>query len=211
MVNMGGEKIAKLLPDWLVRTRGRRGSQTLYLTFDDGPNEIYTPPLCKLLERHAARATFFCIGRNVQRHSHIVRHLSDAGHTLANHSQEHTAFRSLPLKRQLAEIADCQSALRAACGHDKKIFRAPQGQLGLPLLIALKTRGWDIVHWSYDSRDYRRQSLEEQLARFRARPVRGGDIVLFHDDNRLVLDILEQMLPRWSQQGFQFESVAELL
>ena len=71
MLNLSSEKIAKLLPNKLVTTNGKKGDKTLYLTFDDGPHPIYTMRLCELLDKYSAKASFFCIGYNLEQHSSV--------------------------------------------------------------------------------------------------------------------------------------------
>lgn len=211
MINVGGVKVARLLPNRLVTTQGKPGSRTLYLTFDDGPDPKYTIPVCDMLQRLGVKATFFCIGDNLEKYPDIARYAASGGHLLANHSMHHRSFRKLSLAEQLREAEDCQKLIFSIAGDTRRIFRAPQGQLSIPLLVSLKQRHWDIVHWSADSLDYRQMPLSEQLAVFEERPVVDGDILLFHDDSQLAIDILERMLPRWLAEGYRFSTVLDLV
>lgn len=211
MFNVGGVKVATRLPNRWVATHGKPGQRTLYLTFDDGPNPEYTLPVCDLLAQHGAKATFFCIGDHLAAHPEIARDTVARGHLLANHSLHHQGFRRLPLSDQIAEAEACQALIRAIDPLAPPVFRAPQGQLSLPLLFSLKRRGWHIVHWSLDAKDYLERPLADHLAIFTQRPAKDGDVLLFHDDGQTALNILREMLPRWKAEGFHFATVAPLV
>ncbi len=211
MLNVGGEKVARILPNRLITTHSGRGGKVLYLSFDDGPNEKYTLPLCELLAKYSAKATFFCVGKQILKYPEIASYLVGQGHMIANHSQNHRSFRKLSLQEQIAEVEDCDDSIRAIDPEFKRVFRAPQGHLSIPLLFKLKARGWQIVHWSYDSKDYLQLSVKEQLAIIESKSVVDGDILLFHDDNQLAIDVLAEMLPFWKSEGFKFHSIRELV
>jgi peptidoglycan/xylan/chitin deacetylase (PgdA/CDA1 family) len=83
--------------------------------------------------------------------------------------------------------------------------------LGLRSLLRFKWAGWRVVHWSYDSLDYQKPTVEGLLERLRAAPPQGGDILLFHDDNELCLHALKMLIPEWKAQGYSFSRVDALL
>ncbi len=211
MLNIGGEKIARRLPNGWIMTHGNPKEKNLFLTFDDGPNDTFTVPVCELLEKFNARGTFFCVGKSIEDNPEIARYLVDKGHLLANHSFHHQAFKSLTLQQQMAEANDCQSRINSINPGQPKIFRAPQGQIDPALFLKLKSQGWKIVHWSFDSLDYLQRSLDQQLVIFRDKAIKNGDILLFHDDNQIAIDILEALLPVWKRQGYGFPTIAELV
>ena len=211
MFNVGSAAVAKFLPNSLITTRGDSRSRTLYLTFDDGPDPTITPEICKLLARYDAKASFFCIGENIRKHPEIASQVLAEGHLLANHSDAHENYTKLELASQMEDLEKCQREISRLNPATGKIFRAPRGKLDVLSLYKMKRTGWAIVHWSYDSLDHRKDTLETQLNLLRNTPVQSGDIVLFHDDHRLAVDLLVNLLPEWSEQGFRFSTVAELL
>jgi peptidoglycan/xylan/chitin deacetylase (PgdA/CDA1 family) len=111
----------------------------------------------------------------------------------------------------MTEANDCQARINSISPRLPKIFRAPQGQLSPALFLMLKSQGWKIVHWSFDSLDCLQKSLDQQLEVFRNKAIRNGDILLFHDDQQITIDILEALLPEWQRQGFMFPTIAELI
>tara|TARA_R110002073_G_scaffold176419_3_gene334110 strand:- start:678 stop:1316 length:639 start_codon:yes stop_codon:yes gene_type:complete len=211
MFNVGSERIARHLPKGFVATHRKPGSNTLYLTFDDGPNATYTQPLCDLLDRYKVKATFFCIGKHIDQSPEIAEDLLQRGHLLANHSQNHKAFSKLSLEKQLEEIENCQLAIQRLNPASPKVFRAPQGHLSVSLLLRLKQKGWKVVHWSYDSHDYEFKQVTPLMAYIENKPVTDGDVLLFHDDAQVALDALERLLPKWIEEGYSFETVDKLI
>ena len=97
-------QVLRWLPDRWVLTRGDRARRVLHLSFDDGPHPEHTPRLLDLLAAHDARATFFLIGREAERHPDVVRRILDAGHALGNHSWSHPHFDRLDPAAQREEI-----------------------------------------------------------------------------------------------------------
>lgn len=210
MLNVGSERIAGLLPNSLIRTRGSGSARRIFLTFDDGPHPTVTDELCKVLCKYNVAASFFCIGENLVRYPDVARRLLEAGHSVCNHSHSHKNLRRLNAQEQIAELADCEAVIRELGGKDGRIVRAPQGQLSATAMLRLRRQNWDIVHWSYDSLDYQHPKPEALTERFSQRPVRNGDIILFHDDNLLSTRVLERLIPRWIDEGYSFGHVSDL-
>lgn len=211
MLNFGSYKIARFLPNRVITTKGKSNKKVLYLTFDDGPNPDFTIKIADLLQRHSAKGSFFCVGQNIAKHPEIAQSLIERGHLIANHSNTHSAFIKQSLASQLNEANACQQEIENINPDNIKAFRAPQGLLSFRLLIKLLIDKWRLVHWSYDSKDYQQKSFDEQKKIFDARPVSNGEILLFHDDNQLAVELLEHLLPQWTQQGYVFHTVAELI
>jgi peptidoglycan/xylan/chitin deacetylase (PgdA/CDA1 family) len=195
--------LAAILPSSWLATRGKSDTKALALTFDDGPHQEYTPRVLELLGKHGAKATFFFIGENIERHPALVKRVVDEGHQLGNHSYSHGRdFARLPLAAQLAEIERTDAMLERFDGRALHPFRPPRGELPLALLLALVRRRQSVTMWSYDSLDSRGLGATSTLRRFTDEPVRRGDIVLMHDDNAHTLEALQGLLPVWQQQGW---------
>lgn len=199
--------LLRWLPDAWVMTSGPRASKTLYLTFDDGPHPQHTLPMLELLAKHDARATFFLIGDQIERHAAVVQRIVAAGHALGNHSYTHPHFETLALAAQLEEIERTDRVLAQFDGQARHLFRTPRGVLPRSLLLHCIRRRRPIAYWSYDSLDYGRHPLQHLVDVAQRHPPRAGDIVLMHDDSPLSLQLLESMLPIWKARGFGFESL----
>lgn len=192
---------------WLyVRKKG--GSKTLYLTFDDGPEKDVTPELLALLARFDVKATFFCIGEKIQNNQALAKEIINQGHTLANHSYYHRNFHQLSVLEQMAEVVKTNTLIEKISGSSEvPLFRTPNGKWQLRLLKALVKQKKTLVLWSLDSLDYFYKEPDDIVQRFEEHPPVAGDIILFHDDSPLCIKVLEVMLPKWKEMGFEMNAL----
>lgn len=189
-------------------------SETIALTFDDGPNPAVTPQLLDLLEQHHARATFFVIGKWAMAEPGLTREIAARGHLLANHSHTHPRLALCSRERIDEELRRCDDAIEAATGRRSSWIRPPFGYRSPLVARAVRDRGDDgIVMWSASGRDWKSQADGKLIGRLHA--VRGGDIVLLHDgDHRIARGdrehtarALAHWLPRWKDAGLNFVTV----
>lgn len=203
-------KLLRFLPNgWLATSGPAKADRSLYLTFDDGPHPGFTPALLDLLAEHDAKASFFLVGREVEKHDALARRISAEGHTLGNHSYSHPLFESLTLDQQMDEIARTERLLQGIDGLKRHAFRPPRGVLTLPMLARLVSRRHRIDYWSYDSLDYSRRPVPELLETIQRHPPRDGDIILMHDDSEHSLLLLRELLPAWKAQGFELRALPQ--
>ncbi|HYB64931.1 MAG TPA: polysaccharide deacetylase family protein [Steroidobacteraceae bacterium] len=151
------------------------------LTIDDGPDPEVTPAVLALLDRHAVRASFFCVGERVARHPQLAREIVARGHGLENHSQRHLHRFSLLGPRALrAEIAGAQESIAFATGAAPRFFRAPAGLRNPFLEPELARAGLELVSWTRRGFDTVSGDPDRVLARL-MRGLAAGDILLLHD------------------------------
>jgi peptidoglycan/xylan/chitin deacetylase (PgdA/CDA1 family) len=191
------------LPGALVSTRGPRADRALYLTFDDGPDPTHTPVLLDLLREYQACATFFLVGRNVERHPELVRRMVAEGHRLGNHSYTHPSFGGLSLAQQLEEIDRTDRLLAGFDGEQRHRFRPPRGVFSLPLTLHFARHGRNLTYWSYNSMDYLNRPPADLAQRLRDVPPRPGEVILMHDDGACSIHMLESLLGEWKAAGFR--------
>lgn len=200
-------RLLGLLPARLVTTRVKSPEKTIFLSFDDGPNPEFTPPVLDLLKAHDATATFFLIGDQLDLHPGVVQRIVAEGHALGNHSWDHPFMSDLPIDRQLDQIARTDAALARFDGRAKHPFRPPCGVLPTNLLAHFARVGRTIAFWSYDSHDYERLPAATLLEQVRACPPRRGDVVLMHDDNADTVELLAGLLPEWRAHGYRVRAM----
>lgn len=201
-------RVLRFLPNgWLMTSGPTDAARNLYLTFDDGPHPDHTPALLDLLAEHGAKASFFLVGREVERHDALARRIASEGHTLGNHSYSHPRFEALTLDEQLEEIERTQRLLTGIDGRSRHAFRPPRGVLTGAMLASLVRRRHRIDYWSYDSLDYSRRPVPELLETIQRHPPRGGDIILMHDDSEHSLTLLRALIPAWIAQGFSLRAL----
>ena len=153
----------------------------LALTFDDGPDPAVTPQVLDLLDRHRARASFFCIGELVRRHPALAREIVARGHRIENHSYHHSkAFSLYGPGRQRSEIERAQATIAEVVGRPPVLFRAPAGLHNVFLEPILAGTGLHLVTWTRRGFD----TVARDSRRVAAKLIFGlaaGDILLLHD------------------------------
>ena len=202
-------RLLSLLPDALVLISGSRRDNARYLTFDDGPDPTYTPPLLDLLAKHGVKASFFLVGEKIERHPKLVERIVAEGHMLGNHSYSHWSFKRMTTRKKLHEIHSTDALLRAFDGRPHHQMRPPHGYVGADLLCYFALHRRSFVYWSYDSLDYQDRPNQEMIRRLRADPPLPGDIVLMHDDSDRAHDALAVMLPEWLGDGHTFRALPQ--
>lgn len=163
-----------------VISRGRKGSKAVALTFDDGPDPAVTTRLLDLLARHAATATFFVTGANVERHPDLLRAILSRGHTVGNHSYSHSSFLMLKGSRVLRQEIESTQTLFKQFGIVPLAFRPPVGITSPRLWRVLLELGMYCVNFSCRVGDMGNRRIRD-LARRLLKKVRPGDIILLHD------------------------------
>jgi peptidoglycan/xylan/chitin deacetylase (PgdA/CDA1 family) len=194
---------------WLVDNRSQvDGSNSIALTFDDGPDPVDTPKLLDLLREKNVKATFFVVGKRADQHPEIVRRAAAEGHLIANHTWSHySLFCFLTPARLRAEIERGTESVRHSCGVRPRLFRSPVG-LRHPLLRPyLKAAGLEYVSWTIRTRDtFTRDS--SVLAQRILKQAASGDIILLHDHLPRGTSTMREALPgvidELRERGFQF-------
>lgn len=208
--------------------------QSIYLTFDDGPNQPYTGQILEILNRYGAKATFFVCGKNAERDPGTVRRIIEAGHTLGNHAYSHSkslAF-SVELYEEFVHTAEILSGIAGtdagpgvasrgaggrgtdAHGTDGKIIRAPWGLMSPGVRERLLAEGFKIYHWDLAAFDWW-QPPASYIVRRIVRPAHDGAIVLLHDGEKTssgssrakTVAALPQIIEQLSARGFEFKAL----
>jgi peptidoglycan/xylan/chitin deacetylase (PgdA/CDA1 family) len=169
------------LPDWFTGRflnqvwHGSRKSREVYLTFDDGPTPDVTDHVLKLLDEHQAKATFFCIGDNVQGHPELYGRILASGHDVGNHTQEHLNGWKTSTDEYLSDI-------EAASTHiNSRLFRPPYGRITQDQIKRLQELGYFIVMWDVLSGDFDQNRSASNILKSLQKNVRPGSIIVMHD------------------------------
>ena len=196
-------RLLKLLYPQLTWDKNN-GDRTIYLTFDDGPIPIVTPFVLNILERYKAKATFFCIGDNVSKHTEIFNNVKAAGHTIGNHTFNH-------LKGWITDDETyLQNFIKADDLLQSRLFRPPYGRIKRSQIKLLKQKRPDleIIMWDVLSGDFDVNLSAEKCLQNVLKHTRPGSIIVFHDSLK-AFDRLEYVLPKamevWSKEGYKFE------
>ena len=196
--------IGKAVDGVFGRRRRLRDSRSVLLTFDDGPHPKVTPAVLDRLRAFQARAVFFVVGNRIEKAPELLPQILEEGHRIGNHSFEHRLERDPKLISYLADVKRCQARLTELTGVTPDLFRAPMGRSSSGALLAPRLLGLNHILWSLDSRDWELRAEKEAVVcgEKLCSAVRGGDIVLLHDDNQWTIKVLDIFLPTLNNRGF---------
>jgi len=184
--------------------------QTLALTFDDGPTPI-TNELLDLLKAYNAKATFFCIGRQISKHPDIFRRIMDEGHIIGNHTMNHSkAFGFLNANQVEQEIGSCDAIIQDLVPYKTRFFRPPFGVTNPSVAEAVKQTKHQVIGWSNRSLDTIIGDEDKIFERVTKR-LKSGDIVLFHDTSNKTLRVVSRVLEYMKARDMRSVTVQELL
>lgn len=200
-------------PGWMKKMYPRRlwqmdtQEKIIYLSFDDGPHPVATPFVLDLLKQYDARATFFCIGKNILRYPDIYQRLLEEGHATGNHTQHHPNGWKSKTQAYLDDIGEAAKLISSS------LFRPPYGRItqrqarGLSEVMQspAKIVMWDVLSGDFDS------SLDKEICLQELKKNTGpGSIVVFHDSEKafpLLSYALPAFLEHFSGKGFSFKCI----
>jgi peptidoglycan/xylan/chitin deacetylase (PgdA/CDA1 family) len=171
---------------WNFRNRG----DTVFLTFDDGPTSGITEQVLDILKTYGSEATFFCIGRNVERNPELISRIRNEGHTVGNHTYSHLNGLKTSNRDYFNDINLAQSLITSA------LFRPPYGLIR-PSQVRYLHKLYTIIMWDVMSYDYDPDVTKKQCLNNVLKNVRPGSIVVFHDSvkaSERVLFVLPELL-----------------
>ncbi len=181
---------------------GKAGEKKIAITFDDGPCEK-TETLLKILRKYDAKATFFCIGKNIIRFPVLVKKMDQDGHIIGNHTTSHhhliNFYRS---RRLITEIEHTDKLIKEHVGKKPLLFRPPYGVTNPALRKAVKNTGHTVIGWSMRSLDTVRQVNERFSKRFTSK-ISDGSVILLHEHVENSEHLLEEILQYASKNGYR--------
>jgi peptidoglycan-N-acetylglucosamine deacetylase len=189
-------------------------SRTLVLTYDDGPSDTVTPKLLTLLRHHGAHGTFFMLGRSAKQFPNIADRVTQEGHEIGCHSDQHLNAWKVSPWRAIADIDAGYSALSSWIPPNGT-YRPPYGKITLPTYLAIRRRGASIGWWTIDSGDtHNRLPQPQKVAETLIS--QGGGIVLMHDlersaeRNDFVLETTSMLLNVAKREAFNIKRLGDL-
>ena len=194
-------------------SHGAREEKYVALTFDDGPHPRYTEKILSILERYGVKATFFMIGANVEHYTDVAKAVYHAGHEIGCHTYTHPHMKEITNAQLTEELTRCEALFEELSIPRPVLFRPPEGFRSPSQVKLIEERGYRLVIWSLDPKDWRGTPAEQMVSAAMTQ-VQGGDILLFHDyisGQNNTIAAIEQLIPQLLESGYQFVTVSELI
>jgi peptidoglycan/xylan/chitin deacetylase (PgdA/CDA1 family) len=198
------------------RLNGSVRENKIALTFDDGPDNKYTPQILDILSKNHVRATFFLVGTRAQANPAIVRRIVREGHVIGNHSYNHANPAKLTQAQFEKQFVDTQAILSRIAGYEPKLIRTPYGAIQENQLRWAVKHGFIIVNWDIDTLDWKQLNSSQILANALKHTHRGA-IILQHSAGGVEQDLsgtvkaLPILIAQLKKQGFELVTVPQLL
>lgn len=193
--------IQQLFPDLLCKVPGE--GKVVYLTFDDGPTPGVTDEVLDVLAQHGAKATFFCLGRQVAQHPALYARILAEGHRVGNHSHNHPDGWRTDTNTYLDDVAQAEKLI------DSDIYRPPYGRLRPAQYYTLKKR-FSIVLWDVMPGDFEPTKTPEDCYQILTQHVSPGSIVVLHDSQKAhprLSSTLPRFLQEYTDKGYVFAAL----
>ncbi len=193
---------------------GDAGEKVIYLTFDAGYENGCTEKILDALKKHNVKAAFFLVGNYIEKNSDLVRRMVNEGHIVANHTMHHPDMSKLSNKESFAkELQDLEALFQSVTGKEMpKYYRPPQGvysedNLKMAQELGYKTVFWSLayVDWNNDAQPTAAHAFSKLLPR-----THNGAVILLHSTSKTNAEILDELLTRWKDMGYRFETIDKL-
>lgn len=196
----------RVLPIYSVE----RDDRVISISFDASWGGDQTMGILDLLDEYDAKATFFLVGIWVEKYPELVKEIATRGHEIGNHSAKHPHMTKISEEKMREELRVMDDQLEALIGQRTKLFRPPYGDYNDKVVTVCRDAGYEVVQWSVDSLDWKNLGVQDLITKA-TRNVQPGDIVLFHNDSKYILEALPTVLKTYKEQGFKLIPVGDIL
>ena len=193
---------------------GNTQEKVIYLTFDAGYENGCTAKILDVLKKHQVPAAFFLVGNYIEKNADLVRRMVEEGHIVGNHTMHHPDMSQLTNKEDFAkELTNLEDLYRSITGQElAKYYRPPKGIYSKENLRYAKELGYKTVFWSLAYVDWNNDSqptAETAFSKLIPR-IHDGAVVLLHSTSETNAEIMDELLTRWKEMGYRFESIDKL-
>ena len=202
--------IKTMFPRYIWDFTGKN-DRTVYLTFDDGPTPEVTPWVLENLRKSEAKATFFCIGDNIERHPQIFKQLITEGHSIGNHTFDHVNGWQTNTKDYIQNVESCAGIIDRLHANYDKLFRPPYGKIKKAQANILIAQGYKIIMWDVLSADFDTTVTPERCLQNVLSNTQPGSIIIFHDSVKAFKNLeyaLPETLKFLKRNGFKCEVIS---
>lgn len=209
-----GNASAEELKKYDAYYAGPSDQKVIYLTFDAGFENGYTPAILDALKKHNAKATFFVVGNYIETSPDLVKRMVEEGHIVGNHTYHHPDMSKIgDMDSFKKEIESLEELYRTTTGQEMiKFYRPPQGKysqqnLKMAQQLGYKTFFWSLayVDWYTDNQPTHEEAFQKLMKR-----IHPGAVVLLHSTSKTNAEILDELLTRWENEGYTFGTLDQL-
>ena len=193
---------------------GDTTKKVLYLTFDAGYENGCTEKILDILKKHNVKAAFFLVGNYIEKNGDLVRRMVEEGHIVGNHTMHHKDMSQISSKDSFSkELTDLEALFLKTTGKEMpKFYRPPQGVYSQENLRQAKELGYKTVFWSLAYVDWNNDNQPTKEYAFSKLLPRthNGAVILLHSTSQTNAEILDELLTKWEDLGYQFENIDKL-
>ncbi|HIS95023.1 MAG TPA: polysaccharide deacetylase family protein [Candidatus Ventricola gallistercoris] len=180
------------------------------ISFDAAWGDANTKGILDILDQYDVKTTFFLVGFWAEKYPDLVAELAARGHEIGNHSATHPHMSTLSQSQIREELRKCSELVRSITGEAPKLFRPPYGEYNDEVVRVSREEGYECVQWNVDSLDWKNLGAQDMISRC-TKNVNPGDIVLFHNDSKYILEALPKILAYYTEKGYKIVPVSQLL
>ena len=199
-------EFVKLIFPELIWDYKKNDEKRIYLTFDDGPNPGTTPWILDTLKYYNAKATFFCVGANVEKNEELYQNILNQGHKTGNHSNNHLNGWKTKTSLYLKNVEECANKVKS------NLFRPPYGKIRLKQKNLLLKQNYKIVMWDIIAGDFDENIHPETCLKNITNFGKEGSIIVLHDSVKAWKNleyVLPKVLKHYSDLGYSFNALED--
>lgn len=199
----------------IIRKSSNTELKQVALTFDDGPDDYFTPKVLDILKEYDVKATFFVVGSFANKYRDVLERIDDEGHVIASHGWSHKNFTKISKKRAIEELTRTNDLIEEVTGKTNTLFRLPYGAYNKKVLRIVADQGFHNIYWSIDPRDWSGIPPREILADVK-KNLKPGSIILLHSfgSHKSIpntIKALPEIIEYIQGQGYELVTIPELL
>lgn len=190
---------------------GNKDEKIIYLTFDEGYEAGFTSKILEILKENEVKATFFITAHYLNTNEELVKQMIEEGHIVGNHTVNHKSMPTLTEEEIKKEVMDLHIAVYQKFEYEMKYIRPPKGEFSEKSLKNTNNLGYKTVMWSfaYEDWDENNQPNEEKAKEKILENLHNGEIMLLHGNSKTNTNILDEVIKKSKEMGYNFKSLDE--
>jgi len=186
------------------------GLKEIALTFDDGPVPSTTPKILQVLDKEGVKATFFVVGKMVEKYPSLLKEIWEKGHDVGNHTYSHPDLTKLSKQDIQKELDKTRILIKKTTGKDMYLFRPPGGRYDNKVIVTTTLTGYKMILWTDYPEDYGCLSSRLIYEKAISKAEEEG-IILLHNGLDATLEVLPRIISQLRKEGYSFVTISELM